>query len=37
MYVSILGGPIDKDLERYPAVHHTGPHEWVVEFRNLLP
>ena len=28
MYLSILGKPTDKDLERYPAVHHTGPHEW---------
>ena len=28
MYHSILGKPTDKDLERYPAVHLTGPHEW---------
>ena len=28
MYFSILGKPTDKDLERYPAVHLTGPHEW---------
>ena len=28
MYLSILGKPTDKDLERYPAVHLTGPHEW---------
>ena len=28
MYLSILGKPTDKDLERYPAVHPTGPHEW---------
>ena len=28
MYLSILGKPADKDLERYPAVHLTGPHEW---------
>ena len=28
MYLSILGKPTDKDLERYPAVHITGPHEW---------
>ena len=27
MYLSILGNPTDKDLERYPAIHHTGPHE----------
>ena len=28
MYLSILGKPTDKDFERYPAVHLTGPHEW---------
>ena len=28
MYLSILGKPTDKDLERYAAVHLTGPHEW---------
>ena len=28
MYLSIFGNPTDKDLERYPAVHLTGPHEW---------
>ena len=28
MYFSILGKPTNKDLERYPAVHFTGPHEW---------
>ena len=28
MYLSILGKPKDADLERYPAVHLTGPHEW---------
>ena len=28
MYLSILRRPTDKDLERYPAVHLTGPHEW---------
>ena len=28
MYLSILGKPTDKDLERYPAVHLTGAHEW---------
>ena len=27
MYLSILGKPTDADLERYPAVHLTGPHE----------
>ena len=28
MYLSINGKPTDQDLERYPAVHLTGPHEW---------
>ena len=28
MYLCILGKPTDKDLERYPAVHLAGPHEW---------
>ena len=28
MYLSILGNPTDKDLERYPAEHLSGPHEW---------
>ena len=28
MYLSILGKPTDRDLERYPALHLTGPHEW---------
>ena len=28
MYLSILGKPTDKDLERHPAVHLTEPHEW---------
>ena len=28
MYLFILGKPTDKDLERYPAVHLTAPHEW---------
>ena len=28
MYLSLPGKPSDKDLERYPAVHHIGPHEW---------
>ena len=28
MYLSILCKPTDKDLERYSAVHLTGPHEW---------
>ena len=26
MYLSIIGKPTDQDLERYPAVHLTGPH-----------
>ena len=28
MYLSLLGKPTDQHLERYPAVHLTGPHEW---------
>ena len=28
MYLSILDKPSDTDLERYPAVHLTGPHKW---------
>ena len=28
MYLSILRKPTDTDLERYPALHLTGPHEW---------
>ena len=38
MYLSILGKPTDKDLERYPAVHLTGPHEWdpsVLDYTHL--
>ena len=28
MYLSLIRKPTDEDLERYPAVHLTGPHEW---------
>ena len=28
MNLSLFGNPSDKDLERYQAVHLTGPHEW---------
>ena len=28
MYLFIVGKPTDRDLERYPAVHLTGSHEW---------
>ena len=28
MYLSLLCKPSEEDLERYPAVHPTGPHEW---------
>ena len=37
MYLSLLGKPTDQDLERYPAVHLTGPHEWdpsVLDYTN---
>ena len=36
IYLSLLGKPSDKGLERYPAVHIIGPHEWdpsVSDFR----
>ena len=38
MYLSILGKPTDTDLERYPAVHLSGPHEWdpsVLDYTHL--
>ena len=38
MYLSLLGKPSDEDLERYPAVHLAGPHEWdpsVLDFIHL--
>ena len=28
MYLPILGKPTDKDLETYPSIHLTSPHEW---------
>ena len=28
IYLSLLGKPTDQDLERYPAVHLAGLHEW---------
>ena len=28
IYLSLIGKPTDEDLERYPAVHLTGLHEW---------
>ena len=31
MYLSILGKPTDKDLERYPAVHLTGPMNGILQ------
>ena len=37
MYLSLLDKPSDEDLERYAAVHLTGPHEWdpsVLEFTH---
>ena len=35
MYLSLLGKPSDEDLERYPAVHLTGSHEWDPLSRTL--
>ena len=37
MYLSILGKPTDTDLERYPAVHLTGPHEWDPSVLDYTP
>ena len=40
MYLSILGKPTDTDLERYPAVHLTGPHEWdpsILDYTDTIP
>ena len=37
MYLSILGKPTDKDLERYPAVHLTGPHECGILLSWTIP
>ena len=37
MYHSFLGKPSEEDLERYLAVHLTGPHEWdpsMLDFTN---
>ena len=28
MYLEFIGTPTDKDLEKYPSVHLTSPHEW---------
>ena len=28
MYSELKGIPTDKDLQTYPSVHLTGPHEW---------
>ena len=27
-YLSLIGKPTDAELERYPDMHQTGPHEW---------
>ena len=38
MNLCLIGKPSDEDLERYPAVHLTGPHEWdpsVLDFTHL--
>ena len=37
MYLFILSKPTDKDLERYPAVHLTGPHEWDPSVLDYTP
>ena len=28
MYLELVGIPTDKDLQSYPSVHLTSPHEW---------
>ena len=28
MYLEFIGIPVDKDLQKYPAVHLTSPHQW---------
>ena len=28
MYLELVGIPTDKDLQTYPSVHLTSPHEW---------
>ena len=28
MYLELQGVPTDKDLQTYPSVHLTSPHEW---------
>ena len=37
MYLYLLGKPTDKDLESYPAVHLTGPHEWDPSVFGRIP
>ena len=37
MYLSILGKPTDTDLERYPAVHPIGLHEWDPSVLDYTP
>ena len=36
MYMSILGKPTDQDLEQYPHVLLTSPHEWILLFWGIL-
>ena len=38
MYLQLQGIPTDQDLQNYPSVHLTSPHEWdLVEFWDLPP
>ena len=40
MYMSLLGQPTDADLNTYPHVLHTGPHEWdpsVLDYTHPTP
>ena len=37
MYLSLIRKPTDEDLERCPAVHLTGPHEWYPSVLDFTP
>ena len=37
MYLQLQGIPMDQDLQNYPSVHLTSPHEWdpsVLEYEH---
>ena len=40
MYLELQGIPTEKDLQTYPSVHLTSPHEWdpsITKTFNLIP